>query len=366
MWAGNLDEDKPGGRTVYPTSNGREATISRRDWLRLIGAAGVVGTGGRGAEATINRLLLEFYRSPNNGRQIATTSDGRRLLVLHSKVAGLAEIQLWRETTVGADRLDGFENVGQIVGPKTRVREAGESGFGGCCVWHDDRLLVAWSAAEGIASASGRFTAKTVNWSPAETVLPGNCRLGDLLVPAAHVVASDGRPGRGAAAVGPERRGPVVTYHRTHSRDEESVGVMSLVGDRPRQEIRRGRPMFAPVADCDAEGRLHLIWHDLVGQLWYATLAHIGAKPRVEMFGQGRQPAMLVTPEKVLVVYETPYGHLNWHSLDRRTKRWTPSEPLTVNNKWLTSDQIHSPALAQDRHGVVRLFFADNTRRSTF
>ena len=112
--------------------------------------------------------------------------------------------------------------------------------------------------------------------------------------------------------------------------------------------------MVAPVADGDAEGRLHLIWHDLFGQLWYATLAHIGAKPRVEMFGQGRQPAMLVTPEKVLVVFETPYGHLNWHSLDRRTRRWTPSEPLTVTNKWLTSDQIHSPALTQDRHGSSR------------
>ena len=360
------DDVKPEVSQVHTTSIDREASISRRDWLRLIGAAGIVGTGIRDAEATINRLLLEFYKSPNNGRQIATTSDGRRLLLVHSEVAGLARIHLWREQTAGADRLDGFQDVGQIVGPETRIREAGESGFGACCVWHDDRLLVAWSAAEGIVSASGRFVAKAVKWSPAETVVPGKYRLGDLLVPEPNLPASGGGRKREDTAVGPENRGPVVTYHRTHSRDEESVGVMSLVGDRPRQEIRRGRPMFAPVADCDAEGRLHLIWHDLVGQLWYATLAHIGAKPRVEMFGQGRQPAMLVTPEKVLVVYETPYGHLNWHSLDRRTKRWTPSEPLTVNNKWLTSDQIHSPALTQDRHGVVRLFFADNTRRSTF
>ena len=351
---------------MHPRSNGREDSISRRDWLRISGAVGIVGTGIRDADATINRLLLEFYQSPNNGRQIATTSDGRRLLLVHSKVAGHAKIHLWREQVVGAERLDGFDDVGQIVGPEAQIRDAGKSGFGACCVWYNNRLLVAWSAAEGIVSASGRFTTQAVEWSPAETVLPGKYRLGDLLVPEPNSRGLGGRPKTAASALGSEKCEPVVTYHCTHSRDEESVGIVSLTGDRLRQEIQRGRPMFAPVADCDAEGRLHLIWHDLIGQLWYATLEHIGAKPHVEMFGLGRQPAMLVTPEKVLVVFETPYGHLNWYALDRRIKRWSRNEPLTVNNKWLTSDQIHSPALTQDRHGVARLFFADNTRRSTF
>ena len=119
---------------VHPTLIDREDAISRRDWLRLIAAAGIMGTGIRDADATINRLLLEFYQSPNNGRQIATTSDGRRLLLVHSKVAGLAKIHLWRGKTAGADRLDDFEDVGQIVGPETRIREAGKSGFGACCV----------------------------------------------------------------------------------------------------------------------------------------------------------------------------------------------------------------------------------------
>jgi len=181
---------------VHPKSNGREDSISRRDWLRIIGAAGVVGTGIRGADATINRLLLEFYQSPNNGRQIATTSDGRRLLLVHSNVAGLAKIHLWRERLAGADRLDGFEDVGQIVGPETQVREAGKSGFGACCVWHDDRLLVAWSAAEGIVSASGRFATKTIKWSPAETALAGKYRLGDLIVREPNALARIMHEGR--------------------------------------------------------------------------------------------------------------------------------------------------------------------------
>ena len=144
------------------------------------------------------------------------------------------------------------------------------------------------------------------------------------------------------------------------------MGIVSLAGDQRRQQIQRGRPMFAPVADCDGEGRLHLTWHDLVGQLWYAIVDRIGSKPQVEMIGLGKQPAMLVTPKQVLVVCETPYGTLNWYARDRKTGTWTRNVPLTVASKWLALDQIHSPALTQDRYGVVRLFFADNTRRSTF
>ena len=274
-----LEDVKREVSKVHPTSNDREGSISRRDWLRLVGAAGIVGTGIRGADATINRLLLEFYQSPNNGRQIATTIDGRRLLLVHSKVAGLATIHLWRERLAGADRLDGFEEVGQIVGPETQIRGGSKSGFGACCVWHDDRLLVAWSAAEGIVSASVRLAEKNFEWTAAETVLRGKYLLGDMVLrcePHASAVGrSPARPtpateglrtpddrrssvehvdgsGDPSTTRGSEKRKSVATYHYTHSRDEESVGIVSLAGKRLQREIQRGRPMFAPVAECDA------------------------------------------------------------------------------------------------------------------
>ena len=154
--------------------------ISCREWLRILGTTGLVGSGCRPARAGINRLLLEFYQSPNNGRQIATMSDGRRLLLVHSKVAGQAKIHLWRERAARAASLDGFDNGGQIVGPETRIKGASKSGFGACCVWHHDRLLVAWSAADGIVSANASVPAKTFAWTPAEMVPRGKYRLGDL------------------------------------------------------------------------------------------------------------------------------------------------------------------------------------------
>ena len=42
----------------------------------------------------LNRLLYEFYKSPNNGRQIAMGTDGRRLLLVHSEVMGPARLSL--------------------------------------------------------------------------------------------------------------------------------------------------------------------------------------------------------------------------------------------------------------------------------
>lgn len=332
--------------TMHQKPRYHRDAISRRDWLKLLSAAGLVGTGYPGAEATINRLLLEFYKSPNNGRQVATLSDGRRVLLVHSEVAGPCQIELWRERETGAKRLGRYERVSQTVGP-SGIQGAEKTGFGGCCIWHDDRLLVAWTADEGIASANARFDEKTVRWSPAENLLRGQYLLGDLIP--CHV--------------------PIATWHCTHSRNEESVGIVSLTGDRQQHELQRGRPMFAPVADCDTDGRLHLIWHDVVGQLWYAVIDRLGAKPQVEKIGPGKQPAIVMTPDHVLIVCETvegAYGHLNWYARNRQTGEWIRNVPLTVRSKWLSSDEIHSPAVTLDEHGVPWLFFANNTRRSVF
>jgi len=42
----------------------------------------------------LNRLLLEFYKSPNNGKQVAALPDGRRLLLIHSEIMGPATLEL--------------------------------------------------------------------------------------------------------------------------------------------------------------------------------------------------------------------------------------------------------------------------------
>ena len=35
----------------------------------------------------LNRLLYEYYKSPNNGRQVASLPDGRRVLLVHSEMS---------------------------------------------------------------------------------------------------------------------------------------------------------------------------------------------------------------------------------------------------------------------------------------
>ncbi len=50
----------------------------------------------------LNRLLYEFYKSPNNSKQIALGIDGRRLLLAHSELMGpLSAAQVFVEPVEG-------------------------------------------------------------------------------------------------------------------------------------------------------------------------------------------------------------------------------------------------------------------------
>ena len=66
----------------------------------------------------LNRLLLEFFKSPNNGRQVARLPDGRWLLLTHSEIMGPAELRLLvsRDATAASSLAD-FEEVAPLVGP---------------------------------------------------------------------------------------------------------------------------------------------------------------------------------------------------------------------------------------------------------
>ena len=68
--------------------------------------------------------------------------------------------------------------------------------------------------------------------------------------------------------------------------------------------------------------------------------------------------------EGALIAYEDDYPHVHWALIEG--DRVVHREHLTMLHPWLTGDLCHSPGLARDRHGIIWLIFADNTRASTF
>ncbi len=293
----------------------------------------------------LNRLLYEYYKSPNNGRQLASLQDGRRVLLVHSEMSGPSTLRLLLARHDAPREITDFEDLGTLTGPKSIPDDAGPWGSGGSLVIVDDTLHAAWTGPHGIQYVRATWTGKRFRWGRVRQILEGDYWLGDLFSIGTHVA---------------------LTYHRVHDRQTESVGVGRL--DRKWQftEVHRGTPMFAPVADVDQRGHLHLSWSDTAEQLYYARLDRAGAKPHVELLGPGGQPTILATGEQVLVacVSGYAYGPLRYYVRDRR--KWHRDAPLTVTSPWLTSDLLHSPGLTLDRHGVPWLIFANSTRRSTF
>ena len=73
----------------------------------------------------LNRLLYEFYKSPNNGRQITSLPDGRRLLLVHSEIAGPATLRLMVARRDKPHNIADFEDAGVLAGPDGIVPDAG-------------------------------------------------------------------------------------------------------------------------------------------------------------------------------------------------------------------------------------------------
>lgn len=292
----------------------------------------------------LNRLLYEFYKSPNNSRQIVPGIDGRRLVLVHSEILGPARLSLKRARASEPKTLADFEDLGCLVGPGGQVPDCGPWGFGGCLVAANETLHLAWTGPNGICWSQATVRDEAVGWNRSRTILSGDYWLGDLF----QVGSTLG-----------------LTYHLIHSRKSESVGVAWLKGSGWEvQEFHRGAPMFAPVADVDDSGRVHLTWSDVTERLYYARMEEPGAPPGVELLGDGKQPSILAHGDLVLIGCESLYPHIHYYAFV--DGKWVRNRYLTWTHDWFMPDLVHSPQLTRDRHGVPWVFFVDNTRRSTF
>ena len=292
----------------------------------------------------LNRLLLELLKSPNNGRQITRLPDGRWLLLAHSEIMGPAELSLMvSRSDRTPNSLAEFSDATSLIGVGGAVPGCGPWGLGGSLIVSGKMMHLAWTGPHGIQYSRARARDKP-EWTPARTILAGDCWLGDLFT-------------RGQTIA--------VTYHQTHDRQTESVGICWHDRDWRTREIQRGKPGFAPVADVDGVGRIHLAWGDIAEQIHYTRIDRLGADSDVQLLGNGRQPTILCVDDQVLVVGESDMGHLRYY-VRSDNDDWQRHLPLTITDPWLTSDENHSPGLTHDRHGIAWLVFANNTRQSTF
>ncbi len=290
----------------------------------------------------LNRLLQEFYQSPNNGKQIARLNDEARLLVTHSEISGTCEIGV---RAVSASRVDdlteltgGFDLVGRhsCIGSDQR-------GFGGCVLTDDDeRVHVAWTTPRGIrhTHAHGPAAMDPSAWSQPEYAVPGDAWLGDFL--------------------------RIGDWSFLLYRVADGIGLAILQeGCWTSRDLWEVGPVWPPVGVVDDKQCVHIVWGDAAGTLWYGMTSlgeAQGAPQRVSL--QGQQPSIAVVGDRVLVVYEDRLSHI--HYLTLRDGEVVDQGPITWRNPWFMGDLVHSPQLSTDRHGVVWCFFADNTRRSTF
>lgn len=300
------------------------------------------------AQLRISELIRwKDYQSPNNGKQVAELSDGRHLVLVHSTMAEFPTISLWRSQSATPVRFADFERVAELVGPKGSLEGAGPCGYGGCLVVIGNRLHLGWTVPGGlgIEYSIGEIQGEEISWSPVKTIVEGDARLGDLVSVGGSIV---------------------LTWQQTHNKSDASVGLARLDGQTWRvREVHRGVAMSAPVADVDQHGELHLAWFTPAEELFHARLTELSAEPVVERAGYGAAPSILCLDDgQLLIACEDQYGFAQSYLFEG--KGWSGPKRFTISHPWLTFDQLHSPQLSKDRHGVVWMFWCDNTRRSVF
>jgi len=271
----------------------------------------------------LNRLLQVFYRSPNNGRQVISTTSGRHLLQ-HSEVSGNCDISVRRES----------ENSSQVLG----------KGFGGCLISCGEQLHAAWSFEGGIQHTAARIDANPADWSSPAPILEAEAWLGDLFM---------------------HQGKPCALYLKAPDDDSSTIEMATADNDAwGHQKLWQTGPAYPPVCHADDEGRLHLAWGDVPGRLWYGLVDPQGEPSEPTLVTEvGRQPSIITVGDEALIVYEDDYPHTEWVLL--KEGEILKKDRLLVH-PWFTGSLVHSPQLAVDRHGVAWCFFVDNTRKSTF
>lgn len=286
----------------------------------------------------LNRILQRFYSTPNNGKQILSLGDGRRLVLCPSHPWEASCYSLLVSKHSEPKAISDFKPLPFRPLEKRRC-------LGGClCTTTDVTLNIAWSGSDGIYHASATSQLEIVNEGRA-VVPESGALLGDMLPIERHIY---------------------LFYRRPLGSKGDALGVAVLDGDTPeRCELSLSQKVFPPVAVSGGE-QIYIAWHTLSGQLWcskFDTSARTLTPPTL-LDQVGRQPSLALDGERLLIVYEDDYPHLNWKLL--KDGQTIEGGNLTMLHPWLTTDLVHSPQLVTDRFGVIWLFFVNSTRRCVF
>ncbi len=280
----------------------------------------------------LNRLLQLHYRAPNNGRQVLRLPDGR--------VAVLCHAHPW-EHSPAALLVSGEEPAEPPPLPEAVV---------GASMTLDAAGLVhlAWSGQRGVewTCCDAAEIDEARAWRSPQVLAPGEgAWVGDILAAGDRLCAAS----------------------RVPRADGDAIDIAVREGDVWRMHrLEQPEPIYPPVADSGPDGHLHLAWHDVAGRLWYACVARDGSVAQEPMVldDYGRQPSVMAVGDAALIAYEDDYPHVHWALVQGDQVRYR--EHLTMLHPWFGGDLCHSPQLAGDRQGVIWLFFANNTRGSTF
>jgi len=290
----------------------------------------------------LNRLLQQHYRAPNNGRQVVTLPNGRRAVLRHDHP--------WKLSPATLRVSDGhapacIDDLRPVPGPPLP-----DAALGACMAIDAEGLLhIAWSAERGVewTCCPAAEIEDAASWAEPQLIVPAEgAWLGDIVSAGERLH---------------------LTFRLPVGEARDALGLAVRAGGGwDTHLLAQPRPIYPPVAGLGPEGHLHLAWHDVPGRAWYARMAPDGSVidgPLV-VDDYGRQPAILSLGEGALIAYEDDYPHIHWALVEG--EQVVRREHLTMLHPWFTGDLCHSPQLARDRHGVIWLVFADNTRGCTF